>query len=100
MNADQLTAALIKYMQQNNELEQLANPEPVTIGGKEARSTYLRSRSPFPDANGKAQPERDWLITVPQQDGSLVFMIFVAPQAEFDRLKPTFEAMLKSVKFR
>jgi len=100
MNADQMTAALIKYIQQNNELEQLANSEPVTIGGKEARSTYLRSPSPFPDANGKAQSERDWLITVPQQDGSLVFMIFVAPQAEFDRLKPTFEAMLKSVKFR
>ena len=100
MNADQMTAALIKSIQQSNELEQLGNSEPVIVGGKEARSTYLRSPSPFPDASGKPQPERDWLITVPQQDGSLIFMIFAAPQADFDRLKPTFEAMVKSVRFR
>jgi hypothetical protein len=100
MNADQITAALIKYMQQSNELEPLGNPEPVSVGGKEARATFLRSPSPFPDASGKPQPERDWLITVPHQDGSLIFMIFVAPEADFDRLKPTFEAMMKSVRFK
>jgi hypothetical protein len=55
---------------------------------------------PFPDAAGKAQPERDWLVTVPRPDGSMVFLIFVAPHAEFDRLKPTYEAMLKSVQLR
>jgi len=27
-------------------------------------------------------------------------MIFVAPEADFDRLKPTYEAMVKSVQFR
>jgi hypothetical protein len=100
MNADEMTAALIKYIQQSNELEQLGNPEPVSVGGKEARSTYLRSPSPFPDASGKPQPERDWLITVPQRDGSLIFIIFVAPEADFDRFKPTFEAMTKSVRFK
>ena len=100
MNVDDLTAALIKQIQQNNELEQLGNPQPITVGNVEGRATFLRSPSPFPDANGQAQPERDWLITLPQQDGSMIFMIFVAPQADFDRLHPTFEAMLKSVQFR
>jgi hypothetical protein len=27
-------------------------------------------------------------------------MIFVAPQSEFDRLEPTYQAMVKSVLFR
>jgi len=53
-----------------------------------------------PDAKGQVQPERDWLVTVPQSDGSMIVMIFVAPQADFEQLKPTYEAMLKSIQFR
>jgi Zn-dependent protease with chaperone function len=97
---DDLTEALIHQMQESNELEPLGNSEPITVGGVEGRSTFLRSASPFPDANGQAQPERDWLVTVPRPDGSVIFMIFVAPQAHFDQLKPTYDAMLNSVQFR
>jgi len=70
------------------------------VGGIEGRFTLLRSPSPIPNANGQPQPERDLLVTVPLQDGSLIFMIFVAPEADFARLQPTYEAMLKSVQFR
>ena len=69
------------------------------MGGVEGRSTFLRSPSPFPDSNGQTQPERDWLVTVPMQDGSLIFMIFVAPQVDFDRVYPTYPAMVKTVQF-
>jgi len=34
------------------------------------------------------------------RDGSLIFMIFVAPQTDFERLQPTYQAMVKSVQFR
>jgi hypothetical protein len=30
----------------------------------------------------------------------MVFMIFVAPEPDFNHLKPTYEAMIKSVQFR
>jgi Zn-dependent protease with chaperone function len=100
MSIDAMTGALIKQIQQSNELEQLGEPQPITVGGVEGRSTFLRSPSPFPDSNGQTQPERDWLVTVPMKDGSLIFMIFVAPQADFDRLQPTYEAMVKSIQFR
>jgi hypothetical protein len=100
MSIDDMTIQLIKAIQQSNELEPLGNPQPIMVGGIEGRSTFLRSPSPFPDANGKPQPERDWLVTVPQRDGSLIFMIFVAPQADFDRLQPTYEAMVKSAQFQ
>jgi hypothetical protein len=70
------------------------------VAGIQGRSTFLRSASPFPDANGQARPERDWLVTVPLQDGSLIFMIFIAPESDFSRLQPTFDAMLKSAQFK
>jgi hypothetical protein len=98
LSIDEMTTQLIQYIQQKNELEPLGKPEPITVGGIESRSTFLRSPSPFPDANGQAQQERDWLVTVPHRDGSMIFMIFVAPQADFSRLQPTYESMLKSVK--
>jgi hypothetical protein len=100
VSIDGMTVQLIKQIQQSNELEQLGDPQPLTVGGVEGRSTFLRSPSPFPDSNGQTQPERDWLVTVPMRDGSMVFMIFVAPQADFDRLQPTYQAMVKSVQFR
>lgn len=99
LSIDDMTVQLIQHIQQSNELEQLGKPQPITVGGIEGRSTFLRSPSPLPDANGQAQQERDWLVTVPQHDGSVIFMIFVAPQSEFDHFRPTYEAMLKSVRF-
>jgi Zn-dependent protease with chaperone function len=97
---EDLTGLLIQQIQANNPLEQLSRSEPITVGGIKCLSTMLQSPSPFPDARGAAQNERDWLITVPRKDGSLIWMIFVAPQSDFDRFKPTYEAMLESAKFK
>ena len=93
LSIDDMTVQLIQHIQHSNELEQLNKPQPITVGGIEGRSTFLRSPSPFPRANGQTQQERDWLVTVPQHDGLLIFMVFVAPQAEFARFQPTYEAM-------
>ena len=99
MSIDEMTAQIVQTIQQNNELEILDKPQAITVGAVEGRATSMRSPSPVPDAKGQPQKERDWLVTVPRQDGSVIFMIFVAPEAHFDRFKPTFEAMVKSVKF-
>ena len=100
MSIDEMTSQLIQQIQQSNQLEQLGRPQPITVNGIEGRSTFLRSPSPFPDRNGQALPERDWLVTVPRRDGSLIFMIFVAPESDFSRLQPTFEAMVNSAQFK
>jgi hypothetical protein len=100
MSIDAMTVALIKKIQESNELQQLGDPQPLTVGGVEGRATFLRSPSPFPGADGQTQPEKDWLVTAPMKDGSLIFMIFVAPETEFERLQPTYQAMVKSVQFR
>ena len=49
--------------------------------------------------HGRPLRERDWLVTVPRRDGSVIYMVFVAPQSYFDRFQPTFATMLKSVQF-
>ena len=97
---DDMTSRLIQRIQESNKAEQLSNPQPITVGGLEGRSTFLQSQSPFLDASGQPQKEKDWLVTVPQRDGSVIFMIFVAPQADFARFQPTFESMLKSAQFK
>jgi hypothetical protein len=59
----------------------------------------MQSTSPFVDANGQSQKERDWLVTIPRQDGSYFYIVFVAPESEFGNFKPAFERMLNSVRF-
>ena len=100
MGIDEATNRLVQQMQQNNRLQQVSKASPITVGGLEGRSVFLQSSSPFPDAKGQPQPERDWLIAVPQRDGALIFMIFVAPEADFPHLQPAYEAMLKNMQFR
>lgn len=100
LSIDELTNQLIQQIQQSNQLEQLNKSQPITVGGNEGRSTLLRSPSPFLDANGAEQQERDWLVTVQLRDGSLIYLIFAAPESDFGRLRPTFEAMLRSAQFK
>lgn len=96
---DHITGKLIETMQEKNELQKMSETEPITVGGIEGRSTLLQSPSPFPDANGQPQKEKDWLVTVQLKDGTFIFIIFLAPETDFDQFQPTFEAMVKSARF-
>ncbi|TAM80583.1 MAG: hypothetical protein EPN47_15080 [Acidobacteria bacterium] len=100
MNIDQITGQLIQDMQQNNGLKLMGKAQPFMVNGIEGRSAMFQSTSPFPAANGQPQVEQDWLVTVPKPDGAVVFMVFVAPQSEFNRFRPTYQSMLKSVQVR
>jgi beta-barrel assembly-enhancing protease len=99
MSIDDITRHLVEELEQNEALKPFGDPRPIAVAGVEGRSVDLHSVSPFPDANGKPQREHDWLVTVPQRDNSVIFLIFVAPQAQFDRFQPTYESMLKSLQF-
>ena len=100
MSIDDLTKRLVEELEQNEAQRPLGDPRPIAVAGVEGRSVDLHSVSPFPDANGKPQREHDWLVTVPRSNDSIIFLIFVAPQAQFDRFQPTYEAMLKSLQFQ
>jgi len=97
---DQITSQLIQQMQQGGgDLQQVGSTQPITVGGIRGRSVNMESTSPFPAANGQPQKERDWLVTLPQRDGSVVYLVFVAPKSEFSQFKPTFDNMLRSLQF-
>ena len=98
---DDLTNNLVRGMQSGgNDLQPLGSLQNFKVAGVKGRSQMMQSTSPFPDANGKPQKERDWLITVPRSDGSVVYFVFVAPEAQWNQFTPTFNAMLKSLKLR
>jgi len=99
MSIDDVTRELVKDMEQNEALQPTGDAQPITVAGVEGRSVALHSVSPISSANGQPQRERDWLVSVPQHDGSVIFLVFVAPQSEFDRFQPTYEKMLKSIRF-
>jgi Zn-dependent protease with chaperone function len=100
MNIDDITGRVIQEMQQNQRSQPEGHARPITVAGIEGRSVMLQSTSPFASANGQPQKEGDWLVTVPQRNGSVILMVFVAPQSDFTRFQRTFEEMLKSVQFQ
>jgi Zn-dependent protease with chaperone function len=99
LSIDDVTRQLVQDMEQNEALQPVGDAQPITVAGIQGRSVALHSISPFLAANGQQQKERDWLVIVPQRDGTVIFMLFVAPQPQFDRFQPTYEAMLKTVQF-
>jgi hypothetical protein len=96
---DQVTAALVQVIEgSSGETRTLGNPSEIEFnGGVRGRIVRLQSTSPFSNAAGQAQKERDELVTIPRPDGSVLYLVFVAPESEYQNLSPTFEKMLRSV---
>lgn len=99
LSIDDATRQLVRDFEQNEALQPVGDAKAISVAGVQGRSVILQSISPFPAANGQPQKEHDWLVTAPLRDGSVIFMIFVAPQSQFERFQPMYEAMLKSVQF-
>jgi hypothetical protein len=74
MSIDDITRELLKDMEQNETMQPVGDPQSITVAGVEGRSVMPQSLSPFAAANGQHQKERDWLVTVPQRDGSVIFI--------------------------
>jgi hypothetical protein len=98
MSVQQITAAIMKNLESgDSKMKQSGEIQTITVNGVAAGSVELETMSMMPDAEGKAQSERDWLVTVPRDDGSAIMVVFVATQKYFEQMRPTFEKMLRSV---
>jgi beta-barrel assembly-enhancing protease len=94
---DEATQNLIQGLQRTNPgLKMSGNLKKVKVGGVSGRSANLLGLSPI-QQNGNAVPERDWLITVPQSQGGLLYFVFIAPQDTFSQLQPTYRRMVSSI---
>jgi Zn-dependent protease with chaperone function len=98
---DQATHELLASLRQSNpDLRQIGQDENIRINGIAGKSVDLVGTSPLRDQSGRPGQERDWLVAVQRQDGSLLYLVSIAPDKDFESLRPTFEQMLKSLKLR
>jgi hypothetical protein len=97
---DQATQQVVESLQKENPgMRPSGKITRIDVGGQEARSVYLSGASPVHE-NGKALPERDWLVVLPRPQGGLSYLVFVAPERDFDQLSPTYRSMLDSLQLR
>ena len=98
LTIEQATDEIVRTLQSgSSDLHTVGTATDVEVAGVRGRAVNMQSTSPFPDTKGQSQKERDRLVTLPRPDGSVIFMVFVAPESDYDRLRPTFERMLQSV---
>ncbi len=84
-----------RLMSQNEGLSQGGQVTPLRVAGGRAAAVDLRGRSPL-QQDGAVLPEHDWLVTFARADGTMSYVVFVAPERDFAMLKPTFDSMLQS----
>jgi len=94
---DQATQQVLQSIQKDNPGAQVSgSPANINVNGVQGRSVYLHGQSPI-QQNGQPLSERDWLVTVPNQQGGVMYLVFVAPENDFNKLHPTFQKMLNSL---
>ena len=94
---DDATQELIASLQQQNPgLRAAGKEQTIRVNGIAGRSVDLIGQSPIAGSDGQPLQERDWLVTLPNANGGLVYIVFIAPEKDFSHLRPTFEHMLKS----
>jgi hypothetical protein len=98
---DQATHELLASLRQSNtDLRAIGNDEDIRVNGVSGKSIDLIGSSPIQDSQGKAAKERDWLVTFKRNDGTLLYLVFIAPDKDFSSTRPTFERMLKSMQLK
>jgi Zn-dependent protease with chaperone function len=97
---DQATQNLVQSLEQSNPgLQASGTPQNIQVGGLQGKSVDLIGTSPI-QQNGQPIPERDWLVTLPRPQGGLLYLVFIAPQKDFNQLSPTYQKMLQSLQMR
>jgi len=85
---------------QNPDVRVVGQPQRITVNGAAGQSIDLLGISPIGSGGNRPLDERDWLVTLSQPGGSLLYFVFIAPDRDFAKLRPTFEKMLRSVRLQ
>jgi Zn-dependent protease with chaperone function len=88
------TEQLLDSWRESNPNLRVVKQSGMSVQGRPALVTLVENDSPL-----EGQKETDRVLTLRQSD-SLLAVVFVAPQGSFDAYKPTFDAMLESLKIR
>lgn len=98
---DELTQDVVRTLARNNpNMQVIGKPQHIKVNGITGRSLDLNALSPLQSPSGRQVPEHNWLITLPRSDGAALFMVYTAPESDFQKLRPTYESMLRSLRLR
>ncbi len=96
ISLDAATLQLIANLRQSNPgLRTVGNDASIRVNGVAGRSQEMIGTSPIKQGS-QALQERDWLVTTQCADGSVIYLVFIAPEKDFPKLRPTFAQMLRS----
>ena len=90
------TRQLISSIRETNPaLRQTGNPRDLTVGGRAAKSVELLGNSAIRE-KGQPVQERIQLVAVQAKGSLILYLVFVAPDSDFDLMRPGFDRILRS----
>jgi hypothetical protein len=98
MSLEQATQVIANSLQQANPGMRAGSAQQVAINGRPAIKAELMGQSPLAGPEGQPVNERDVLVTVPRSDGSVIWLLFIAPEQQFAALQPAFQQMIDSLR--
>ena len=91
ISLEEATDQLVQeFRQSNRNMRVVRGYDVLNVSGERALSTYLSNDSP---SGGR---ETNWLVTLQHPEG-LLFIVFTAPERDFQNYESTFNQMLYSV---
>src|SRR5262245_46922570 len=90
LSLEEAIEMIVRQLQESNTYlrEEQQSRYSGRLAGREAIATFLRGR------NNAGEDERTWLIVRPSGTG-IMYMLFVAPDRDFERYKGTFSSMIR-----
>jgi predicted Zn-dependent protease len=98
MSLEQATQVIANSLQQANPGMRIGGAQQISLDGRAAIKAELIGQSPLAGPNGQPVSERDVLVTVPRSDGSVIWLLFIAPEPQFGSLQPAFQQMIDSLR--
>lgn len=96
ISAEEATDQLVQDLQQSNRnMRVVRRHENINLNGERGLSTYLSNDSPI-KSGGR---ETNWLVTLPRSEG-LLFLVFTAPEREFQSYENAFQQILYSARLK
>ena len=90
------TRQLISSIRDTNPALRLTgNAKDLTVGGRAAKSVELLGSSAIRE-KGQPVPERIRLVAVQAKGSLILYLVFVAPDADFGLMRPAFDGILRS----
>jgi hypothetical protein len=101
-NLDDATNELLQRLQQGNSgMRIISSGQTIRVNGMTGRSVEFVTNSGIRDTQGRTQRERDWLVTLPFSDNTVIYLVFIAPEQDFETLRSrAFEPMLRSLRLQ